>query len=157
MKILTDQVCCTCKKLKDISEFYKHWRDGYQYRCKECQRANDRIRNATPERQEYNRLIQRKMYPNRRRQYWSKPEIKERRNELAKKYRKDPKNFKKYKARSVSKIALKNGTIKKHPCGKCGNKKSEMHHENYDKPLDITWLCRRCHSQRHLELKAKGA
>jgi ribosomal protein S27AE len=41
------------------------------------------------------------------------------------------------------------------PCIRCGNEKSLAHHEDYDKPLDVMWLCQPCHKQRHKELKEK--
>lgn len=42
-------------------------------------------------------------------------------------------------------IATRNGTLKKLPCKFCGEIKSEAHHENYSKPLDVVWLCRKHH------------
>jgi len=27
------------------------------------------------------------------------------------------------------------------------------HHENYDKPLEVWWLCDPCHKERHVEIK----
>jgi hypothetical protein len=51
----------------------------------------------------------------------------------------------KEKARRETKNALKRGTIKKNPCGKCGNTKVEAHHGDYRQPLKVIWLCRYCH------------
>jgi ribosomal protein S27AE len=45
------------------------------------------------------------------------------------------------------------GYIFKKPCEKCGNVKSVAHHEDYDKPLEIVWLCQPCHSHRHKQMK----
>lgn len=44
--------------------------------------------------------------------------------------------------------AQKNKTDKQ-PCIVCGDEKSERHHEDYSKPLKITWLCRKCHAAYH--------
>jgi excisionase family DNA binding protein len=53
--------------------------------------------------------------------------------------------------RAYSKVqwALRTGRLIRQPCGRCGSKRSEAHHEDYDKPLDVTWLCRSCHRGRH--------
>jgi len=35
-------------------------------------------------------------------------------------------------------------------CGATG--KIHGHHENYDRPLEVSWLCPSCHGQRHREI-----
>lgn len=45
--------------------------------------------------------------------------------------------------------ALKNGEIQKEPCEKCGNIDAHAHHDDYNKPLEIRWLCRDHHMQEH--------
>jgi hypothetical protein len=44
---------------------------------------------------------------------------------------------------------LKKGLLKKLPCEKCNNPKAEMHHLDYNNPLLIRWLCRKCHLEEH--------
>ena len=56
---------------------------------------------------------------------------------------------KKMNCRSYANTYLKRGKIVKVPCIKCGEKKSQMHHDNYDKPLEVIWLCRNCHLELH--------
>lgn len=34
-------------------------------------------------------------------------------------------------------------------CERCGDQKADRHHDDYDKPAEITWLCRRCHNLWH--------
>ena len=57
------------------------------------------------------------------------------------------------KAHNAVARAIKKGDLEKQPCCRCGNEKSIAHHEDYDKPLDVMWLCTPCHKQRHKELK----
>lgn len=63
------------------------------------------------------------------------------------KYRQN--NRKKRNARERVFYAVKTGKIKKMPCSNCGNDKSEAHHEDYEKALDVVWLCKVCHSKQH--------
>lgn len=60
-----------------------------------------------------------------------------------------PEQKKKDNARSYVNVYLRRGKIVRLPCIKCGDVNSEMHHEDYDKPLDIMWLCRSCHLEHH--------
>jgi hypothetical protein len=46
-------------------------------------------------------------------------------------------------------VYLKRGKLTKQPCQVCGNPDSQMHHEDYDKPLDVTWLCLKHHLEKH--------
>ena len=45
--------------------------------------------------------------------------------------------------------ALRDGVILKSPCRICGEAKVEAHHEDYSKPLDLLWYCRRHHTRLH--------
>jgi hypothetical protein len=44
--------------------------------------------------------------------------------------------------------ALRDGRVEKFPCMVCGEK-SEAHHPDYDRPLDVVWLCPPHHKQAH--------
>lgn len=46
--------------------------------------------------------------------------------------------------------------LEKMPCEKCGAFPAEAHHEDYSRPLDVTWLCKSHHSRRHVELRAQA-
>lgn len=65
---------------------------------------------------------------------------------------------KKSRCRRISNHARKNGELVPKPCS-CGETKVEMHHDDYDKPLEVTWLCVPCHRELHrkeAELKKVG-
>lgn len=62
----------------------------------------------------------------------------------------------KYRVRQVTYRAIQTGKIKRQPCEVCSDPKSQAHHEDYTKPLEITWLCRKHHDERHAELGRKN-
>lgn len=54
------------------------------------------------------------------------------------------------KAHGLVYRALKAGKLKKPTkCEGCGaeGKRLQGHHDDYDKPLDVRWLCPKCHSR----------
>lgn len=61
------------------------------------------------------------------------------------------------KARLQLAKAVADGVVIKSPCTVCGNKKSYGHHDDYDKPLEVMWLCAKHHNARHKELQRLGA
>ena len=54
-------------------------------------------------------------------------------------------------AHQMVRFAIREGRLKPKPCERCGNPNVVAHHEDYNKPLDVTWLCRSCHKNRHNE------
>lgn len=54
-----------------------------------------------------------------------------------------------YKAVQIFNRAVLLEKIKRQPCVKCGNEKSDGHHEDYDYPLDVIWLCHKHHIMFH--------
>lgn len=51
--------------------------------------------------------------------------------------------------------AIASGAIRKQPCEICGEIEVEAHHDDYNKPLVVRWLCERCHSEWHKNNKPK--
>ena len=58
-------------------------------------------------------------------------------------------------ARATLQKAIKEGTVVRKPCTVCGNEKSEGHHEDYNKPLEVIWLCSECHLKIHKKSEGK--
>jgi ribosomal protein S27AE len=135
--------CFKCKSVLPLEEFYKHLMmgDGHLNKCKQCTkkdvnehrllnlekiRTYDRNRAKLPHRAASNVEINRA---------WR---AEDKRRAVA---------------HSAVSRSIKKGDLTRLPCVKCGEVKSLAHHEDYDKPLDVMWLCQPCHKQRHKELK----
>ena len=52
-------------------------------------------------------------------------------------------------AHTIVNTSLRNGTLLRLPCSVCGDPKSEAHHNDYSKPLEIIWLCHEHHISIH--------
>lgn len=69
-------------------------------------------------------------------------------------YHNDLVGRKKIDARIKVSIEIKLKKLVKLPCIICNSvEKVQAHHEDYSKPLDITWLCHEHHMKRHVELR----
>ena len=96
-----------------------------------------------------NELAQRRLHNDAQKRYNKTPEGRETCRNATAKYR--DKNPLKIWARQQVYNALRRGEIKKEPCSKCGADKAHAHHGDYTKPLDIEWLCAKCHTVHHEE------
>lgn len=56
-----------------------------------------------------------------------------------------------YDAQQMVKRAVKNGTLIRWPgCAACHRKRGlEAHHCDYEQPLQVVWLCMKCHKATH--------
>jgi len=131
------KTCFKCGEYKPLDDFYKHKKmvDGHLGKCKECTKRDSRERQ---------RLHGKEIYE--RGKVIETPEQRTRRMLRGKVHRE--KYPLRYKARTCVNNALRRGAITKQPC-KCGNPKVQAHHEDYSKPLEIDWMCRRCHLTVH--------
>lgn len=59
------------------------------------------------------------------------------------------KNPEKTRAHGIVRRAIAKGKIVRGACTVCGQTNAEAHHEDYNKPLEITWLCRVHHREHH--------
>ncbi len=131
--------CFKCGQTLPLAAFYKHPRmkDGHLNKCKECTKKDAVIHY-------YSDLVARSEYE---RQRNLEPERKLKKLEYGKNHNK--RNPVKTKARAKLRRFVRVGKIVKLPCEKCGNPKSQAHHEDYSKPLDVSWLCFKCHREAH--------
>ena len=52
-------------------------------------------------------------------------------------------------ARAYLHTYVKRGKVKRKPCQVCGSVFAHAHHEDYSKPLEVEWLCKKHHLQLH--------
>ena len=56
-------------------------------------------------------------------------------------------------ARTKVRSAILAGKLNRKPCQKCGATDVQAHHVDYNKPLDVTWLCLVHHKEADIEQK----
>lgn len=137
-----EKPCTKCGRELPLTEFYQHvmMGDGHFSQCKDCVRARVRARHhekmQDPEWRERERVRGREKF---------------RRNAEAWNSNRDP-------VKRAAHVAVGNAVrdrrlIPSDACEDCGHDFSEFrregHHEDYNRPLDVTWLCALCHGKRH--------
>ena len=69
--------------------------------------------------------------------------------EYNKRQREKPEHNMRQAARMKLARAVQSGRLLPLPCEKCGATRTQAHHSDYSKPLDVQWLCATCHQQLH--------
>lgn len=138
---MTYRHCSSCGELKSSQDFQKRKasKDGLTASCKACLKIRDAIRDKTPERRQV------------KRDYAATPGGRERSNAAKKAY-----SFRNPKVRSAQVAvgnAVRDGKLTKPSYCECCREALfvEAHHCDYNKPLEVMWLCDRCHKDWHLE------
>jgi hypothetical protein len=135
--------CYDCGQEKPLSDFYKNASkpDGLTPACKECHRAwrKDHYRRNAESVSASNRAWD-SAHPDLMRSYSAKSQ----RKRYATK-----KHTGIFHVYHLVSRAVKAGILTPEPCRICGGRDVEAHHEDYQKPLDVLWYCRRHHARLH--------
>jgi len=127
--------CSKCKKEKELKDFRKRG-SGYRNDCKECEKVyQELIREKHPKRNKEWRTKNKEKYQETKRNY----------------YKYNLEEQKKHKCRRKTQTLIKNGKIEIDLCSKC-KEIAEIHHNDYDNPYDITWLCQEHHKELHIKI-----
>ena len=134
--------CFKCKTVKPLDDFYKHPKmaDGYLNKCKTC--------NKKDSTQHRNQNIEKVRQYDRDRA--KNPERQAANVRITKEWREADRR--RHRAHNKVRAAILKGELLVQPCIRCNNPKSLAYHEDYDKPLEVMWLCQPCHKQRHKEI-----
>jgi len=154
---VVSRICTECGVEKPFSEFYenKKGKHGLYSQCKECMKIKGQkyyvknsaeiLRKGKIYREEHSEIA-RAASAN-----WKKANV-----ERVKKYHRDYQVAQGVETRARNKFsnAMKLGKISKpDSCSFCGtpteSRALDGHHPDYSKPLDVIWLCRKCHSIVH--------
>jgi hypothetical protein len=124
------KICSECYETKPSTDFYKSAinRDGLCGQCKICHN-----KKVTQSKKNKKLLSFKQVAPHKK--FWLKE------NKL------------KTKAHGEVGYAIQTGKLVRQPCERCGTEENVVaHHEDYSKPLDVVWLCKRHHKERHMEI-----
>ena len=129
------KTCVKCRRVvQPLTEFYSHptMADGHLGKCRDCARRDVRMHRRSSDRVRANDRARAKL-PHR--------VAKAKRNKILWSAR----NPDGAKAHYAVAYAIRMGRLKRLPCEVCGDSKSHGHHRDYSKPLDVIFLCARCH------------
>lgn len=151
------RVCKECGETKPLDDFPKYkanGKSGRRHKCKLCWNAqwtpviiehNKRYyhenKNGYRDRQKSRTLQQKRR----------RPKDHQRRNRKYEKLHPE-----RAAAKRAVMIAVRSGNIIPQPCEVCGKSSAQAHHDDYSKPLEVLWLCRFHHGERHRLINRYG-
>jgi hypothetical protein len=68
-------------------------------------------------------------------------------------YLSDEEFRKKKLVNSMTNKAMAAGILTKQPCEVCGKLRVDAHHDDYNRPFDVRWLCRLHHNEHHRRIE----
>jgi len=140
------RLCKKCGIVKEDEDFYKSKsiKSGFRTPCKECTQK----KNKEWAKNNYGRIRE---YV---KEYTSKDGWRDKSNSYNREYHQKNKNkcckykrelyhknIEHNKVRGIFHNEVKSGRIKRQPCVHCGSLKSQGHHPDYSKPLEVIWVC----------------
>ena len=151
--------CVCCLKVKNLSDFgsTKAFKSGLDSSCRDCRLEKVRSYRATPNGRAKSRGTVERYHKSpkgraAKRRYEETENGREKRREHASVHRE--KHPVKIRARLIAHYAEKCGKIERKPCGVCSDAKTEAHHIDYSRPLDVVWLCKTHHDVAHDRVSA---
>lgn len=156
------KTCRECGLTKTVDNFYRHptCADGRLYICKPCHIAKgEERRKADPDTHRERARAYREANPEQFREYardsykrrkaWYLSDQRDRRAGEG--------GRQMMNARAAVYRAVKKGDLVRQPCEGCGATDNiDGHHEDYSRPLDVSWLCRRCHKRLHANVRSEA-
>lgn len=154
------KTCKGCGADKPACEYYSVSgnSDGLSGKCKDCTKAqsNDYRRRNLQKVMEYDRNRPNAVERREANRLRNKNLSEERRAQIAEQKRLwSLQNKEKRACHVIAGNAIRDGRLIREPCEVCGDIKTDAHHDDYAKPLDVRWLCRAHHAQHHKEEREK--
>ena len=146
--------CLNCGEIKSLDEFYREpHRGGTRSQCKDCMNGRGRLYHKKNREVERIKLREwREKNPEKARQESLRNLVKNREAFYERRRRTNRENPEKMVARNKLNYAVIKGRVIRQTCKECGFPNSEGHHNDYNKPLDVEWLCRRHHARHHANI-----
>jgi hypothetical protein len=135
--------CFKCNEIKSLDNFYKQksMKDGHVNKCIDCTKKD--VTQNRLDKIDYYRSFDRARASQPKRKIMAKRVISQWKAQFPNRR----------KAQIILGNALRDKKIEKYPCIVCGIEKVEAHHPDYDRPLDVIWMCPAHHKQTHAMAK----
>ena len=150
--------CKACDRTLPLMDFYGAVTGRISAKCKDCTRAKVRINRLVrlDYYREYDRgRANRQDRVEARAKYQQTAEGKQALARARASYKQ--KNPAKRDAHVACGNAIRDGRLIRQPCEVCGSARSQAHHDDYSKPLDVRWLCSKHHSEHHKVMRRSAA
>lgn len=134
-----NKTCTRCGSTHSPDMFHKRAAspDGIAHACKPCAKKLDSMKHFKNRDARLSRM----------RVYSKTPEAKKAHAESIQRWQAE--NQKQRAANTALGNAVRDGKVFKTACMICGETKAEGHHADYDRPLDVIWLCTKHHKAAH--------